>query len=74
MRHTITVLRNGLIAVGELLDVLLRALGGVSEEAAVGRRPVSVDLEHGVSRRSQTPADGSASSGNRNLDDRNQQR
>jgi hypothetical protein len=74
MRHTITVLRNGLIAVGELFDVLLRALGGVSEGAAVGRRPVSVDLGHGVSRRSQTPADASASSGNRNLSDRNQQR
>jgi hypothetical protein len=74
MRHTITVFRNGLIAVGELLDELLRALGGVSEGAAVGRRPVSVDLGHGVSRRSQTSVDASAPSGNRNLSDRNQQR
>ena len=69
MRHTITVVRNRLVAVGALLDALLRALGGVGEGAAVGRRPVSVDLGRGVSRRSQTPVDASAPSGNRNLSD-----
>ncbi len=41
MRHPITTLRAGLVSVSALLDVFLRALGGVSETTAVGRRPVS---------------------------------
>jgi hypothetical protein len=41
MRHPMTVFRTGLVSAGALLDVLLRALGGVSETTAVGRRPVS---------------------------------
>jgi len=41
MSHPITILRAALVSVSALLDVFLRALGGVSETTAVGRRPVS---------------------------------
>jgi hypothetical protein len=45
MRHTITIFRTGLVAVGALLGVLVCALGGVSSAVALGRRPVSVGLD-----------------------------